>query len=121
MRKEYQLPEEFATKWTAALRSGQYQQTCYNLKNGDRYCALGVAGSVAGDDTALLERESICLGSWSNTPDVLHSGSALGLRIMELNDDLKKSFPDIADWIGQNVEIVPEPGKRKCQSNKTTS
>lgn len=32
-----------AKKWIKALRSGQYKQTQLELRNGDRFCCLGVA------------------------------------------------------------------------------
>ena len=47
----------FATKWAAALRSGEYQQGSGFLRKGDSYCCLGVACD-------LLQRE-LGVGAWS--------------------------------------------------------
>lgn len=38
---------ENAKKWVAALRSGEYKQTCGALKGADGYCCLGVACAIA--------------------------------------------------------------------------
>lgn len=37
---------ENAKKWVAALRSGEYQQGMDALRDGDRFCCLGVACDV---------------------------------------------------------------------------
>ena len=36
------MDQKIAEKWVAALRSGEYKQGQDRLKDGDRYCCLGV-------------------------------------------------------------------------------
>ena len=100
-------------KWLAALRSGDYQQGTGQLKNGDRYCCLGVACEISG------------LGAWEfdnyRCLSDVHSGSlpkevqrALGLAsdvgwvgeksLVSLNDIEKLTFNQIADLIESRPE-----------------
>ena len=56
MKKNFQLPKEFATKWLAALRSGDYKQGRSALAEFQDilldtkpvYCCLGVACAIQG-------------------------------------------------------------------------
>ena len=36
------MKKEIKTKWLKALRSGEYEQCKKNLRNGDKFCCLGV-------------------------------------------------------------------------------
>jgi len=68
MKKLYELPREFAEKWLAALRSGEYQQgrgTLVHMRYKDNtatvgtpeYCCLGVACRIEGiDPEAMVDR-----------------------------------------------------------------
>lgn len=38
-----EIDKEFVKQWIAALRSGDYTQTCGRLTDGASYCCLGVA------------------------------------------------------------------------------
>jgi hypothetical protein len=106
--KIYQLPKEFATKWVAALRSGEYKQTggvYYNPQN-NCYCSMGVGlvaneieinkkgDSTINDDNPFLE----CMP--------LTGDGTLWFAIYNLNDHEQKSFPEIADWIEANVDFI---------------
>jgi hypothetical protein len=43
------VTEDFKAKWTAALRSGRYQQGRQRLRDcADHYCCLGVAADLLG-------------------------------------------------------------------------
>jgi hypothetical protein len=48
-----------AQKWVDALRSGKYQQATSFLRNGDRFCCLGVACDISG------------IGNWSGNSYVI--------------------------------------------------
>lgn len=44
---------ELKTKWLEALRSGKYEQGKHYLKEGGKYCCLGVLCEVAGLESEL--------------------------------------------------------------------
>lgn len=53
--KTYQLPKEFAAKWVAALRSGEYKQCDGQLASPNGYCCLGVACKAVGASDDVLD------------------------------------------------------------------
>lgn len=113
MEKEYGLPKEFAEKWLAALRSGEYRQGKEVLMANGCYCALGVACKVAGIDDEKIYGWS--LTNPMNIPQVellpqeliYTSPSGDGSLDDEISymNDRGKSLPEIADWIEANVEL----------------
>ena len=110
MEKKYQLPREFAEKWVEALRSGEYKQTDHKLINnkGD-YCCLGVACKIVGmNDIVLKEHNTtvICDG-WAYSKGIPEGlNDRLHKMCVDMNDIERKSFPEIADWITDNVEFI---------------
>jgi len=117
MEKKFRLPKEFATRWVAALRSGEYKQGNGTLRmlydDGNHYCCLGVAIKMNGvDDKNIfggypnIESNAEILAA---VPLELLMGStgdgSLGAECVDLNDIENKSFPEIADWLEQNVEF----------------
>lgn len=56
VEKKFKLNREFAEKWVAALRSGEYKQGTNYLFNEskDSYCCLGVACVINNVDKNLL-------------------------------------------------------------------
>lgn len=108
--KKYQLPKEFAEKWVAALRSGEYKQGSFGLYRPSNcsYCCLGVACVLAGQSPENIIRQWIdkpisgipdeLIGNGGNN-DLVHD-------LSEMNDHDGKTFPEIADWIESNVEFV---------------
>ena len=44
---QHKLKPEFKAAWLAALRSGEYSQTKFGLRNNEGFCCLGVACDVA--------------------------------------------------------------------------
>lgn len=114
--KKYQLPKDFAEKWIAALRSGEYGQGKGTLGNAvDGYCCLGVAGRVIGCTDDMLKgavfEENLGIPSkiYSTIPDILKGAGRdhdFVDNVVTQNDHDNKSFPEIADWIEQNVEFV---------------
>ncbi len=116
------LPEEFKTKWLAALRSGEYKQgqrkLCITTDTGEKfYCCLGVAYRVVkGVDPPAIPYINPDLIDTAGLPDIIvGSGSEGGInsdtasiryKLTNMNDDdfhKKSSFSEIADYIEQNL------------------
>jgi len=115
--KEYQLPKEFATKWVEALRSGKYSQSPYQLHSKSGYCCLGVACSISGYEdlgeaqfiskTGIHPLREKDIGLLNVIPVALQGGTSNDLvEFLTDMNDTGKSFPEIADWIEENVEFV---------------
>lgn len=104
--KKDSLPKEFGEKWIEALRNTSIKQATCRMRIGDCYCANGIGSVVVGFD--LREDDNIyvndCNKEWYPFIDIV--GKNLFTKIYELNDTAKKSFPEIADWIVENVEFV---------------
>jgi hypothetical protein len=118
--KQYQLPKEFAEKWVAALRSGEFPQGKGKLLENGTYCCLGVGGKICGaTDEMLADAGGFLFRNRSGRkyfseevdaaiPDGLREGQGFNLltdRLYKMNDN-GASFPEIADWIEQNVEFT---------------
>jgi hypothetical protein len=96
------LPEEFKTKWVAALRSGEYKQCKNQLHANGGHCCLGVAEIVLGvksTDKYVLKGEGIPIEL-----SCYHSNEAVDLinELTEMNDS-GISFLEIADYIEANL------------------
>ncbi len=110
--KEYKLPKEFATKWVEALRSGEYKQGVSDLKSSLGYCCLGIACKIQGiSDKEMFGKaypKDITQRLHANIPPMLLEGAVtlkLIVTLAKMNDG-GTSFPEIADWIEENVEFV---------------
>lgn len=98
------MPRSIADPWLAALRSGDYKQGIGKLRYDDYYCCLGVLNSVAG------------LGYDDSLGDLLHGsdnyyeflGEPQQVNLIHLNDNKRKTFPEIADLIEENLEYIDE-------------
>lgn len=111
--KKFRLPKEFAEKWLAALRSGEYKQgkslLCQTAHGATTYCCLGVAGAVCGYKDDMLYGKITILGDeLPSVPQDLSSAPELRNLLIGFNDRDGKSFEEIADWIEQNVELYPQ-------------
>lgn len=116
--KKYTLPRDFAEKWIAALRSGKYNQTRGSLRDQFGYCCLGVACVINGisDDDIDLEGFIIDAHIGDDNTEKMPE-QLIGMDENELVSELTAmndrdsedaySFPEIADWIEENVEFVP--------------
>lgn len=119
MEKKYSLPKEFAEKWVAALRSGDYDQGTGELTVGREdkkefaYCCLGVAcKSVGMPDNSLHPYSSLGQAKHSETNVFKLSGIPIELigtdleaSLMDINDYEDYTFLEIADWIEEHVEF----------------
>ncbi len=125
-KPNYRLPREFAIKWMAALRSGEYQQATGWLKSvvydpdplqpKFKYCCLGVAGEICGctmkpeQDGYLDNNDESSVGNLEKIPEELIGGKSGTLPhvLADMNDN-GKTFNEIADWIQDNVIFYNEP------------
>lgn len=106
---------ENAKKWVEALRSGEYKQGEEALRNGDRFCCLGVACDLfrknttkgewvneefLGQSTVLptLVRDWLGLGSTTGNYDGSVEKGDYADCLMGRNDN-GASFAEIADTI----------------------
>lgn len=120
MEKKHTLPREFGEKWVQALRGGEYKQTKNKLakvENGKcSYCCLGVAGKMRHfTDAEMCQYGELSeLSSDNDYKDLkeiygIPERLILGMLVSELiglNDTENYTFPQIADWIEQNVELI---------------
>lgn len=113
------MNKEIATRWTAALRSGRYEQGRGLLSANGKFCCLGVLCEIAVDDGIITKEEgddyvdygpegdglvlpSIVMkwaGMWSGTGARPGTCSAL----TTLNDEEEWTFAQIADCIDEHV------------------
>lgn len=92
---------ENAKKWSAALRSDKYKQCRFTMRNGIGFCCLGVAQDV------LLPRYD--KRDYSFVQKSLELTSKEMAAFIEMNDDVKLSFIEIADYIDEKIAIKDLP------------
>ena len=93
---------DLKAKWISALRSGRYTQGQKRLKTKEgHYCCLGVLCKV------LEKPEYIQLGTRGDNYCDLRAASGLTHTqtdlLTRLNDTLRESFTQIADYIEANL------------------
>lgn len=100
------MDQELKAKWVEALRSGKYEQATGWLREGNRYCCLGVLCDISGQG----EWEPInnptqgykYLGYVAVMPEEIAQFGEQETTLVLMNDR-GKPFTDIADWIEQNL------------------
>lgn len=120
------MNSDVKSKWVAALRSGEYNQTRHFLRDKQGYCCLGVlcaihSKEVGGEPVAVGTAYGVgpaCyLGQNSALPAQVCSwadldpfpcvvpplSSGTGLSLTMCNDDRRMSFEQIADLIEQSL------------------
>ena len=113
-------PEEikFVEKWIEALRSGEYKQTRETLVvkkpfHHSKYCCLGVACRVADiKDEEIINDNELCYLEeplLSRIPAYTNFIRSLESRLITMNDDDKKTFEEIADYIEERLKSHKEP------------
>jgi hypothetical protein len=86
--------------WVTALRSGGFEQCRDELHDGSGFCCIGVGYQVLGNDCEEILEE--------DDPTEI-AAAALGLssdvekKLVRMNDDEKRTFPEIADFIEANL------------------
>jgi hypothetical protein len=98
--------KEVISKWLVALRSGDYKQGQFLLRDiDDNFCCLGVACDVIGyepiisEDDKFYEYNGDGAVITDKTQDILGLHGAIVGTLMALNDDEKDPFPKIADHL----------------------
>lgn len=107
------MDKAFKAKWLEALRSGKYKQGRKKLRSeDDEFCCLGVLCDISGQGQWKLEPSSYCYykeeeRDFHGLPLFMEEFSGIGARTEEdligLNDIDELSFPEIANWIEENV------------------
>lgn len=103
------LKPEIKKQWVAALRSGKYRQGRFALKQGREFCCLGMLCDLYGKAHGVpwstsKEDGATMLGASLDLPGAVIEW-AFGAkrpphnRLVAMNDDEKKSFAEIADYI----------------------
>lgn len=104
MKKNFELPKEFATKWLEALRSGKYTQGfgmltdkkydfLPNFVQNTKFCCLGVAGHICGHTLKeLSNNQYLEVPTFKKVPTgITNNGSnPLVLILSSLNDGLRE-------------------------------
>lgn len=87
------MTQELKDKWVAALRSGDYVQNRGEIEDmfDGGLCCLGVLGKVSRHKRSIRGYDLVDGG----TRDVC----------VWMNDEEKKSFIEIADWVEANVVV----------------
>lgn len=114
--------------WVEALRSGEYMQGKYRLKqirgNGSAaYCCLGVAAELFAEEFGIQAIENAGVFYFGEDsfrlPAVIRAATGITLEqeklLIHLNDIENYSFTAIADQIEENVQA--NPGKEDQQGN----
>lgn len=109
--KPTRMDPAIKAQWIAALRGGGYRQGIGHLKEGDRYCCLGVLCELKPDHS-WGEAENNKLGyDDGDAPTEYPGPSVLGWAglayrdmegLAEMNDD-GSTFEDLADYIEENL------------------
>ena len=100
----YTMEWSLLADWKDALRSGEYEQCRYKLVTEDAYCCLGVLS-----DLFLCHGKHTLYGysGWNRYPAYNRLISFdLEMTATNLNDTQQLTFPQIADWLDDNVRAV---------------
>lgn len=100
------MQEKYKGPWIEALRSGKYKQGRRTLCWDNTYCCLGVLAEINGH----LQKTPFINKSCYTCYDTLPSDLAMEFGIngvmydlMDMNDNKKWTFNQIADWIEENL------------------
>ncbi len=101
------MKADLKRKWVEALRSGKYKQGFAELRGAHGFCCLGVLADIQGVDwkhsypSASRSSELLC----DEYAGGLSARSQTNLATMNDGDDgeVGMSFPEIADWIEENI------------------
>ncbi len=98
-------------KWIKALKSGKYKQTTGELKNKNGYCCLGVLCEIKAKEQKKKFYEHKNGGvlsetqmKWSGIKS--QNGKCKRTDLVYMNDYLKYSFSEIADFIKKNYKLL---------------
>ncbi len=103
------MKKELKDKWVAALRSGEYMQCQEQLQKGNSFCCLGVlaeVGNLKHDGMSIIDSNGERL-SYNPLIELVDDPNVKLCVLYNLNDSKNKTFPEIADWIEENVRETP--------------
>jgi len=104
-RKKIRFTKTLKKKWLAAMRSGKFVQGRGRLRKDGGYCCLGVLGKVAGvSEYALKTKELLHLFPNRECPEYLILNENTQEALAGMNDQERKSFKEIADWVERNLD-----------------
>jgi hypothetical protein len=110
------MDKALKAKWLEALRSGRYKQGQRKLRNQeDEFCCLGVLCDISGqgqwrqgDNSSTYRYCKEWESAFCCLPSFMEEFSGIGEETEEdliaLNDIDELSFPEIADWIEENIK-----------------
>lgn len=116
------MNKEKAMEWVARLRSGKYKQGKSVLNRNDEFfCCLGVLSEIAFEDNIVTKTKGLrnmiyyntCFGGLPNIIKEKYEMKSEGIfcntqdqncSLAYMNDNLVKSFDEIADYIEANWE-----------------
>lgn len=90
------MDQKIAERWVAALRSGEYRQGKFVLRNGDHFCCLGVLCDLYSQDHPEVIEKDFSKGTFLN-------------RSFTLPDE-------VADWAGMESTNGTLWTQEKCLS-----
>lgn len=104
---------ELKEQWIAALRSGAFEQHQGSLCSDDRrsFCCLGVLAIVNDPNVDLNENQGD-LNPYSPIDGMIGGLSVRG-NLVRMNDKERLTFPEIADWVEQNIPALPSQDHAK--------
>jgi hypothetical protein len=109
------MNKEIKARWLEALRSGKYEQGTTYLKNGDKYCCLGVLCDVVGVEPELLSERSTRSAFEGEENVYLFDGSKSFLSPRIANDvDLRTmgEFRRVVEYKGQEFDSLVQMNDR---------
>lgn len=96
------------TRWVEALRSGEYKQGRWQLRQptaGEtEYCCLGVLAVVTPELHGLVDLD-LCITPFEK-PEVeaiVGFDFEVARDLVSMNDVGGKTFPEIADWVEEHL------------------
>lgn len=106
MKKKVELNPDVKQRWIEALRSGKYEQGQGRLRDGDRYCCLGVLCEIEG----LVYDGEVYYWEGKGTDALVPYGFGRNInldtdieeQLAKMNDS-GKPFSEIADFIEENL------------------
>lgn len=108
------MNQELKQYWIDALKSGKYQQGTQGfLRDGKHnYCVLGVLADILDpSDWKLAQCRGKHVWAWNGAhsifcPPSKYKEKITGIpysKLVQLNDETRLAFEELADWIDQHV------------------
>jgi len=103
-------------RWIEALRSGQFPQGYEALQANGKFCCLGVVCELVKGEIALIVHPDLLAdgvvqyGNFYETgmlpfevEDYVNLGKTRQEQLINMNDEERIGFDEIADWIEKNL------------------